>query len=200
MTKNGSPYASGSGSPFSFTPDDNGTYVVTEVVTDSHGGQGSASATINVSNVNPVITAVTGPTSALLLSAATATINVSYTDAGSADTQTATFTWDDSTTSTASCSGGTCTASHTFSATGVYHVVVTVTDDDGGSATGDFRYVVVYDPNAGFVTGGGWINTPSGKANLNINSKYQKGSNSRRGTRPSSTPASPSPARRTTGW
>jgi hypothetical protein len=45
--------------------------------------------------------------------------------------------------------------------------------------------VVVYDPSAGFVTGGGWINSPagaytgdptlSGKANFGFVSKYQKG-------------------------
>jgi len=185
VTKNGSPYASGSGTPFSFTPDDNGTYVVYEVVTDSHGGQGSASATINVSNVDPVISSVTGPTAPLPLTNATATIHVSYSDAGSADTQSALFTWDDNTTSTASCSAGTCTASHTFSSTGVYDVTITVTDDDGGSATSDFQYVVVYDSTAGFVTGSGWITSPAGayvanptltgKANFGFSSKYQKG-------------------------
>jgi endonuclease G len=179
VTKNGSAYstgsASGSGTPFTFTPDDNGTYVVSEVVTDSHGGQGTASASINVTNVNPVISSVTGPTAALPLTGATATIAVSYSDAGSADTQTATFTWDDSTTSTASCSAGNCTASHTFNAAGVYHVLVTVTDDDGGSASGDFQYVVVYDTGAGFATGSGWIPSTSGKGTFTFSAKYQKG-------------------------
>jgi hypothetical protein len=47
--------------------------------------------------------------------------------------------------------------------------------------------VVIYDPSAGFVTGGGWINSPTGayvanpsltgKANFGFNAKYQKGSN-----------------------
>jgi len=47
--------------------------------------------------------------------------------------------------------------------------------------------VVIYDPSAGFVTGGGWINSPSGayaalpslsgKANFGFVSKYQKGAN-----------------------
>jgi hypothetical protein len=46
-------------------------------------------------------------------------------------------------------------------------------------------YVVVYDPNGGFVTGGGWINSPlgayradptlAGKATFGFVSKYQKG-------------------------
>jgi hypothetical protein len=47
--------------------------------------------------------------------------------------------------------------------------------------------VVVYDPNGGFVTGGGWINSPAGaytpnpalagKANFGFVSKYQNGAN-----------------------
>jgi len=46
-------------------------------------------------------------------------------------------------------------------------------------------FIVVYDPSAGFVTGGGWINSPAGaypanpslvgKANFGFISKYQKG-------------------------
>jgi hypothetical protein len=184
VTKNGSPFATGSGTPFSFTPDDNGTYVVSLLINDGHGGSGAASASIAVSNVDPVISSVTGPTDPIALGGSS-TIVVSYSDAGSADTHSATFTWDDTTSSTASCSAGTCTASHTFTATGVYHVLVTVTDDDGGSASSDFQYVVVYDPAAGFVTGGGWINSPAGayvanpdltgKATFGFVSKYQKG-------------------------
>ena len=48
-----------------------------------------------------------------------------------------------------------------------------------------FRYVVVYDPDGGFVTGGGWIDSPAGayaantdrtgKANFGFVSKYKKG-------------------------
>jgi hypothetical protein len=48
-----------------------------------------------------------------------------------------------------------------------------------------FNYVVVYDPGAGFVTGGGWIDSPvnaylydpdhTGKANFGFVSKYQVG-------------------------
>lgn len=63
----------------------------------------------------------------------------------------------------------------------------TITDKDGGNATtvATPTLVVVYDPNGGFVTGGGWINSlagayvkdPSltGKANFGFVSKYQKG-------------------------
>ena len=56
---------------------------------------------------------------------------------------------------------------------------------DGGFDTEIFEYVVVYDPNDGFVTGGGWIDSPagaytpdptlSGKATFGFVSKYKKG-------------------------
>jgi hypothetical protein len=69
-------------------------------------------------------------------------------------------------------------------------VKLVVTDQCGASATatqvaGLDAMIVVYDPNAGFVTGGGWINSPAGaytpapsmtgKANFGFVSKYKKG-------------------------
>jgi hypothetical protein len=85
---------------------------------------------------------------------------------------------------------GTVSADYTFTVAGVYLVSLTVTDQCGDSATtntigGLDAMVVVYDPNAGFVTGGGWISSPlgayapdpalAGKANFGFVSKYQKG-------------------------
>jgi PKD repeat protein len=76
--------------------------------------------------------------------------------------------------------------SHSYTAAGVYTVSVTVTDGSGqsGSATAS-TFVVVYKPAGGFVTGGGWINSPSGaytpnasltgKATFGFVSKYQQG-------------------------
>src|SRR5262249_55561410 len=60
VTKDGSAFASGSAADFSFTPDDNGSYVVTLTVTDKDGGVGTASATIAVTNVAPAA-AISGP-------------------------------------------------------------------------------------------------------------------------------------------
>jgi hypothetical protein len=52
----------------------------------------------------------------------------------------------------------------------------------GASGENYFQYVVIFDPNGGFVTGGGWINQPSdgvpaltGRANFGFVSKYKKG-------------------------
>ena len=60
-----------------------------------------------------------------------------------------------------------------------------MTDDDGGSGLAQFQRMVVYDPAGGFVTGGGWINSPAGayradpaltgRANFGFVSKYKKG-------------------------
>ena len=65
--------------------------------------------------------------------------------------------------------------------------MLAVADDDLGMGQSLFQYVVVYDPSAGFVTGGGWINSPAGaynpdpsltgKANFGFVSKYKKGAN-----------------------
>jgi uncharacterized delta-60 repeat protein len=57
VTKNGSAYASGTSSSFSFTPNDNGSYVVSLVVADDDSGVGSDSKTIAVTNVAPTASA-----------------------------------------------------------------------------------------------------------------------------------------------
>lgn len=67
---------------------------------------------------------------------------------------------------------------------GIYTLDLTVDDGKGNSDTASTT-VVVYDPSAGFVTGGGWINSPpgaftadasmAGKASFGFVSKYQKG-------------------------
>jgi endonuclease G len=275
VTKNGSPYASGSGASITYTPDDNGTYVATVTVTDGSAATGSASATTNVTNVAPntltvglsasaidengtltvsgsfadpgsadthtvtinwgdgsstinlplgsrsytashqylddapsgtasdlyaisvsvadddggaagastsvtvnnvapQIASVTGPTSALAIGGS-ASISVSYSDAGTLDTHTATVDWGDTTSSAAVCAAGTCTASHTYNATGIYAVGVVLSDDDTGTASATFNDVVVFDTVGGFVTGGGFVNAPS-KSNFSVSAKYQDAS------------------------
>ena len=66
-------------------------------------------------------------------------------------------------------------------AIGVTQVECSVTDSAGNTTAGTFR-VIVYDPGAGFVTGGGWINSPpgaytadplaTGRVNFGVNAKY----------------------------
>jgi hypothetical protein len=69
---------------------------------------------------------------------------------------------------------------------GVYTLTVTALDEAGNQAE-DTRFFVIYDPSAGFATGGGWIDSPAGaykadtslagKATFGFVSKYQKGAN-----------------------
>jgi hypothetical protein len=68
---------------------------------------------------------------------------------------------------------------------GIYNFTVSALDGVGVSYGEQAVTIVVYDPTAGFVTGGGWIDSPagaykpdptlSGKANFGFVSKYKKG-------------------------
>ena len=172
VTRNGAPFANGTGATVAFTPDDNGSYVLTATAADA-AANGTATASIAVSNVAPAIVSVAGPIASLPLGAP-ATIVVGYSDAGAADTHTATFTWNDGTTTTANCANGNCTSSRTYAATGIYTVGVVVSDDDGATVATSFAPVVVYNANGGSLTTGGWLATPAGKATVTINAKYAK--------------------------
>jgi hypothetical protein len=71
--------------------------------------------------------------------------------------------------------------------TDVYNICVRGTDIAGNTGDEVCTFLAVYDPSAGFVTGGGWINSPAGayadnpsltgKANFGFVSKYKKGAN-----------------------
>jgi len=124
---------------------DNGTYTVTVTVTDDDGGVGTDTAAVTVNNVAPTLDA--GPdqeiTAAYTVSLAPATFN----DLGTLDTHTATIDWGDGTSTEAgivtetpfgppgSTAGmdGTMDGSHIYPVSGEYTVLVTVTDDNGGS-------------------------------------------------------------------
>jgi PKD repeat protein len=105
-----------------------------------------------------------------------------------ADVHTATWDWGDGTVSAGSVSEahgvGTVDGSHVYSTPGVYPVTITVTDNHNAAAEAVYNYVVVYEPGAGFVTGGGWIDSPAGaylpdetvagRANFGFVARYDK--------------------------
>jgi len=67
---------------------------------------------------------------------------------------------------------GAVTGSYTFTAAGVYAVKMKLTDTSGVSSEADAvdgvnDLVVVYDPNGGYVTGGGWADSPAGALRSN---------------------------------
>ncbi|MFN0111224.1 MAG: HYR domain-containing protein, partial [Blastocatellia bacterium] len=167
-----------------------GTTTITWSATDAAGNTGSCTQTVTVTNPNPVVS-ITGPASGSLFPINTAvTFTGSYTD--NTGTHSANWMFDSATVAgTVNQTLKTVTASYSFATPGVYLVSLTVNDNCGGSGSANTiggldAFVVVYDPNGGFVTGGGWINSPAGayvldpsltgKATFGFVSKYKRGS------------------------
>jgi uncharacterized protein YkwD len=78
------------------------------------------------------------------------------------------------------------TVQYAFNAPGVYDICVQGTDEPGNVGSAECLFLAVYDPDGGFVTGGGWFDSPpeayysdpsfEGKANFGFVSKYKKDS------------------------
>ncbi|MGE5404436.1 MAG: PKD domain-containing protein, partial [Candidatus Saccharibacteria bacterium] len=170
---------------FSYTFEDDYTGNAALEVKDAEFTAADA-ANVTVNNVAPDVGEITVTSSCVKVNDPV-NASASFSDPGVRDTHNATWDWGDGTTSNVDNVSGTAAGSHTYTAPGVYTIAVTVSDDDGGSDTASYQYVVVYDPSAGFVTGGGTIDSPpgayandpslSGKANFGFVSKYQKGAN-----------------------
>jgi hypothetical protein len=125
-------------------------YSVTVTVADAKASA-TGNTSVTVRDVAPAITGVSGPLGAIAPGSA-ATVGVNFTDPGTLDTHTCTFSWGDSQTDTVTASGtgnGTCTANHTYNASGTFTVGVTVTDKDGGSVTNSTLKITVNTPPAG---------------------------------------------------
>jgi len=169
-----------------------GVTTITWVATDTSGNQASCSSTVSVTNDTPVVT-MTGPASGAIYAVGTpVSFAATFTD-NPGGTHAATWTFDTITQAgTVNESAHTVSATYTFTAAGVYLVTLTVNDGCGGignasTVDGLRAMVVIYDPNGGFVTGGGWINSPAGaylanpsltgKASFGFVSKYEPGAN-----------------------
>lgn len=163
--------------------------IVSLKVTDSYGATDTASTTVTVNNVNPSVDTLTMPMEPIQISTQI-TIGGKFSDLGILDTHTAVWNWGDGTTSPGIVDeipgSGSVTGNHVYGTPGVYTVTLTVTDDNSGVGTLEsMTYIVIYDPSIGFVTGGGWINSPegafssdsslTGKVNFGFVSKYKKG-------------------------
>jgi hypothetical protein len=138
-------------------------------------------------NSSPSIITIGGPSDVIPLNT-TVQIGVTFEDIDADQGHVVLISWDDgSPDSLATVTAGESSTSiqHLYAAPGVYSVGVTVQDSCGAQVASSFEYIVVYDPNGGFVTGGGWIASPAGayipdgtltgKATFGFVSKYQRG-------------------------
>lgn len=174
-------YDCGTGQGFTASPVCNASTIggqkVRGRIADKDGGYTEYTATVGTVNQPPVITRVTVPTAIPVGAAFTATVY--FTDPDVQDTHTVQWDWNDGTSSAGTVNdgpgSGTGTGAHAYLSPGLYPITVTVTDSAGNQAKTTTDYVVVYNPNGGFVTAGGWFNGPGGRANLGLNAKYLKG-------------------------
>jgi hypothetical protein len=176
---------------------DNGGYPVNVVVSDGTDS-GTSTIGVTVDNVAPDVNAISVPLSPVLSPLKVGTpfsASATFSDPGVLDTHTIIWDWSDGTTSsdgtmssdigTRSSDSGSVEGSHSYSIPGIYTVSIHVTDKDGdiGDRSAGIP-VVVYDPNGGFATGGGWFTSPTGayiadpgmtgKTNFAFVSKYKK--------------------------
>jgi VCBS repeat-containing protein len=168
-------------------------YTVRVRATDATGLSFEEVLAVAVADVNeaPVAGPVAAPTEPQAAGASIA-VSATFTDPDTADPATgyaATWHWGDGSSSAGTVTGSAGSFSaggnHTYTAAGVYTVRLVVADGRGGTAVSYSGYVVVYDASAGFVTGGGWIDSPagayvgdptlSGKATFGFVSQYKNG-------------------------
>jgi hypothetical protein len=165
-----------------------GTYTVHWTYTDALGNIAQQNQSVVVTKQSPVPGAIVVPSVPVLLGSGIS-VQCPFTD--TCDTHSALWNWGDG----GAASGGTVNESngsgtafgtHTYAAAGIYTITLVIACNNYAvSSQSVSQFVVVYNPNGGFVTGSGWINSPPGayvanpglvgKANFGFVSQYQKG-------------------------
>jgi len=131
VSSNGQVIADGSGTSFSFTALDDGTYTVTYTVSDDDGGVGSDDAVYTVLNVAPT---VSGGADKTVNEGTGVSFNAVGSDVGTLDTLSYSWHVVSSNGQVVADKSGT-NLSFTPMDNGTYTVTVTVMDDDGGSSS-----------------------------------------------------------------
>jgi len=160
--------------------------VVVWTAKDAAGNETNCSFTLTVTNNDPIITNISGPAGPQQ-KGTSVTLTANYYDNNLASAE-----WKVSsngvlvTTQQGTITSTTVTGTFNLNPD-VYVVELTITDHCGKTDVAFYEYIVVYDPTGGFVTGGGWIDSPAGasklyplvtgKANFGFNAKYKTGKN-----------------------
>jgi hypothetical protein len=164
-----------------------GSYSITYTASDPSGNIGVATRVVQVVNALPTFVSVTGPAGPLALGNM-ATVTIEFADADTTQPHRLTINWDDGSVETLNVAAGltSVTTTHIYGSTGVNTLRLAL-DDGCAIATTVHEFIVIYDPNGGFVTGGGWINSPAGavtgnpsvtgRATFGFVSKYLPGTN-----------------------
>jgi PKD repeat protein len=141
-----------------------GNFTITVKVVAAGGASGSATRSIAVGNVAPVVMSVSAGSVAKLGVAVSAT--ATFTDPGAGETYKATWTWGDGTTTvvTLASTARSVTGSHTYSKAGLYVVGLTVSDGTASGSAGAAE-LAIYDP-ARTVNGSGSLAAPAGACKL----------------------------------
>ncbi|MFT3789111.1 MAG: PKD domain-containing protein [Tepidisphaeraceae bacterium] len=140
---------------FAFVPNDNGTYVVSLLITDDDGATDTASTSnITVTNANPTGSITGAPETGM--EGQPVSFGSTHADAGSADTFT--YAWSVTRNGQAYDTTGLTVNQSTFSFSptddGSYVVSLTITDDDGGSVTVSTQTINISNENpTGAITG-----------------------------------------------
>jgi hypothetical protein len=135
-------------------------------------------------NAAPVLGPVSAPAAPVPLGQSIAA-SAAFTDADVPESQpyTATINWGDGSpvTTRSYATPGMISAPHTYGAPGLYSITISVRQDNlpTHSDTERFDYVIVYDANGTSVTGGGWIDAPTGsgtdRGTFGFVVRYEKG-------------------------
>ncbi|MGW9137580.1 endonuclease/exonuclease/phosphatase family protein [Streptomyces sp. NPDC055681] len=166
-----------------FSCTDDGAFTVRLTADDGVNPPVNDSVMVFLRNAPPRLT-LTGPDPWQVFRAGSAvSLDADFTDAPN-DRHTCRVTWDDGSEESYPAAANSCDRNHTYAKPGMYTIRTSVTDDDGGTATAEVM-VIVYDPDAGYVTGGGHFDSPAGaltaspgaagRAQFTLNPKYLPG-------------------------
>jgi len=163
---------------------DDGTFNLMLSVGDGINNPVQSITTLTVHNVYPNVTINQPIQETLYQVGSVVDLSASYIDTGTNDSHFCSIDWENGELpAEVDKNINKCKGIYTFDEAGVYTIKVIVTDDDGDSGTDEVT-IIVQDPDGGFVTAGGWIESlegtyvpdPSviGKATFGFVSKYNK--------------------------